>query len=822
MSTSNRVLKAILDGINASAYLEKFEWYNDTNLEKFSTSSSTIIASKFGFPDDLASAFIEGCRNPERYTSPRDNPSRIEVIACTCNRPLYLAQKFPAEEFDSLFKAKTDINAAALEKKSPDDAAKLQQIEDRIHQTWVAGATQALTAQFGGIPATLWPNPESFFESFRNSKNNLVHFNDAIHAALLMEGRHPICRYIAAKHPMQGRQLKKPFQWKCTCGHDGRMFSEILCEYKSLITLQLKVSRCNLRVGMQLFVTSDATRLSFGTFVHVVEQSTPRPENMKFLGEITTINGNESHEISFQEDSEEITVSLSSPLYPKIPYVFVHDGKSAHADLEMRLDEINQRLKAEFFSLHLQEMHAFRDSGEGDFDVSLFDQRVPDGGDLRPFISSTVRDRVKGKWSQFVHFMSFESICDICMRCSSSDLKSRSNNYTVSDINHLFRYMNPLPPEALISGNREHQASNWKENIKQWCQAGATSWPSEIVDIFMFSLQPTEESLSSSAKNAFFYLLSWRHRHRFSLSSEEFKQSSMSQLLQRLPQVEDFLSDFIDFIQILHRQLIFEWLLQLSKQDALSILGSFNKKQSSADKKAVRWLMGGTDQNLGLSRFVSDSAPWTLSVELQNEKEMESFLEYDGEHHFPWNHSVSPHSTPDSSECQTSKGDTNGFARSADSAFVAAAKDGDSAPSSELFICLYFSTYEILRLRARLNASFSQRIRVSHSNSVFIHVPHAQFAPGTSVMVSFNRISGSARSIHSNGCCFLPVSQIHNAEFNVPFDSSNTHQHVPRMFFGDGEPCVMKKAEFESRQFEEIQLVATILHVDVSTGIYAF
>jgi hypothetical protein len=826
-STPNtRVLKAILDGIGASTFLQQFEdnWLDDNSLESLSLRSSAQIASKFGFSDDLASAFIAGCRNRERYITPHDH---VEVIACTCNRPLCLTRKFPSKEFDQLFKERTDILKEAAQNSK--NGAKPQQIEDRIHQTWVAGITQALTDTFGGIPATLWPNPETFLESFRDSKDIVVHFKEATHAASFMQGRGPIGDYIVAKHPVQGRQLSKP-KWNCTCGQaqdgkaNGRMFSEILCEFKSEIVLQLKVSR-NLRVGMQLFLTSDTTRLSFGTLLCVVEQATPHPENMKFLGEITSIGGKESHNMSAKNQSEEVVVSLCSPLYPekkKIPYTFVHDGQSFHADLvEASHDEIKKLLKFKFLELHLQEMHAFRDFGEGEFDVSLFDQREqPDRGRCL-FISSTVRDRVKEKWAQFIHFMSFEGICDFCMRCSSSDMGSRSKLCNVREIDNLFRYMNPLPPEALISGKLEHEASKCKENIRKWCEAGATSWPSEIVDIFMFVLQPNEDRLSLHAKKAFFYVLSWKHRH--SLSSEGFKQSNMSQLLQRLPQVEDFLPDFAYCIRILHRQLIFEWLMQLPEEDAVSIVRSFSKKQSSADKKAVRCrLMGGKEEKIGLGRFVADSAPWTLAVELQHEKAMESFLECDGEYQCFWNHSFSPqHSTPICSSESEVPHDTNGVA--ADGAFIEAAKIGESVSSSESFVCLYFSSYEILRLRARLNDSFTQRIRVSHPNSVFIRVPDAPFAPGTSVMVSFDRISGSARSIHSNGLCFLNVCRIHNADSSIPYDSSNTHEYGPRLIFGDGVVNGINESEFESKIFlDQIQLAATVLYVDLSAGIYKF
>jgi hypothetical protein len=382
----------------------------------------------------------------------------------------------------------------------------------------------------------------------------------------------------------------------------------------------------------------------------------------------------------------------------------------------------------------------------------------------------------------------------------------------------LFRYMNPLPPEALISGKLEHQASNWKENIRKWCQVGATPWPSEIVEIFMFVLQPNENRLSLNAKKAFFYVLSWTHRH--SMTSEVFKQSSMSQLLQRLPQVEDFLPDFTSLIQILHRQLIFEWLMQLSKQDAFRILQSFNKKKTSADKKAARCRLI-REESLGLSHFVADSAPWTLAVELRHEREMASFLECDGEHRFPWNQSGSSDSTPICSSESEQSHDTNGVA--AECAIIEAAHIGESALSSESFVCLYFRSYEILRLRARLNDSFTQRIRVSHPNSVFIRVPKVPFDPGASVMISFDRISGSARSIHSNGLCFLNVCRIHNADFDIQYDSSKTGEYGPRLIFGDGVINGINESEFESRTFpDQIQLAATVLYVDLSAGINKF
>jgi hypothetical protein len=836
---STHVLEAILKGINAFEYLPKFvdAYHNDNSLETFSNLNPAQIvgfAKRFGFPDDLvlAKSFVEGCGNPQLFTSPGPlahvSQPRIEVIACTCNRPLYLAKKFPANEFDSLFKEESDIVTAIAhaekskdEARSSDAAAKLEQIKDRIHQKWAASVTQALSDVFGCVPTTFWPNQGSFVDALRDSKDLLVHLQSEAHAAALLEGRLSICRYIAAKFAVQGLQLKTPFRWKCTCGLAGRMFSDVLCEYKSRTMLQLKVSRCNLRVGMQLFLSSQLSRLSCGTYVQVMEASTSQHENLRFLGEITTINGDvKILEVPFQENCVEVAVSLFSPLHTKIPYAFCHDGKCVHADLvEMTPDELHQRLKAEFSSLHLQEMHAFRDNCDNlsqvEFDTSLFDQRALHNG-RSLFISSTVRDRVKERWSQFVQFMSFESICDICMRCSSSDMESRSNGFGVSEINGLFRYMNPLPPEALISAKCVDQEKNigWKENIRQWCQAGATAWPSEIFEIFMFSLHADEKGLSSSAKNVFFYVLLWACR--IPHNSDSYKQSNMSQLLLRLPQVEFFLPFFTGCIQILHRQLIFEWLLRFSSSDAISILRSFDRKKKSGEKREVRCkFMGGKDENSTLSHFVATSAPWTLSLETRLEKEMESFLEYDGDHHFFSN--PSPNTTPTSlSQFDSTQNDANCSAHLPDVSFLAGSTDVESKLSSESFVCLYFSSYEILRLRAHLNASFSQRIRVSHLNSTFVRVAPGQFEPGASVKVAFNKIGGSTRSNDSKGLCFLDVCRIVTAESNIQYD---TNQNVPRLVFGDVQARGRNQTAVEYKPFDEIELVATALLVDVSAGI---
>lgn len=801
---------------------------------------------------------------------PVENRARIEVIACTCNRPLDLLKDVSNEAFSDLrkeeetatAKARSTAKTSGLKKGqlSQEDEEILKEIKDRINQKWAESFSAVLISEFGSIPATTWPNTGNFVHALRDSDEKQPQvrllFSEAIHAAAMIANGSPFRSYLAVRFA-PGQHIKEPFPWKCTCGPQpgpGRLSSEILFDQKSETWLQLSVSFCKLFVGMKLFMDSDVSGLSCGTILKAVESSTSGPGNSKFLGQITSILGNPDGEAALTE----IAVSLSLfnppvfnadvtdpdiyrntcsakklckrdaefvPLFPKIRYTFCHDGHATHANLTQTSgDELNHALIATFLRMNLNAMQKFRKTFVENcefsceqyvWDASVFNNRVLHNGQTL-FISSTVRDAVRSSWTQFIQLMPFEEICRLCMlRCSSNDLETRSKKYMANEILSLFRFMNPLPPEDIIGAKPELSSSleMWISDLRSWCLAGATSWPPEIFDIFLVSLRAKEVDLSSNTKIAFFYMLLLQSSAK---STAFLETSSMSKILHKLPMLlgcdDSFLPTFSNHLRVLHRQLIYEWLNSLEPQKAFEILNLIDQTdQTSSSLEAGRAVpppkaAARTKQILSrerladVSKFVSDEAPWTSWLELHHEKEMESFLESFGEHHFNPSHSESSNSTPTSPSV-----------------------DGSTEHgTNSSFLCLFFSAYQILRLRAHLTASFAKKFSKLHP-FVRIVQAHPMLVPGASVLVSFNSLSGpigfswdQKRNIFVNVC---EITLTDNTR--IQFDASVAYEETPRMFlFGDDETSSIDQISVHASPFDDIQLVATVLHVHVSPGMF--